>query len=248
MGGGQSCCSGSLHLPAAAHPDRRPGQASGPRGKEAGQDGCWDQLPYLDPPCRSGGWGLFIPGVTERASGKCHQTGDPSPSLDQGYAIPVPSITWVSNTRTPCPHEHALRHEALPKTGWQKPSLPGDSSPGCADVEGKDRNWWSLVTPKACSRAYGPALQHPECQQLSKESPEGVWGRCRLRRGLLYVTKAQKRWAGGQTRQNTRPCVDRGPWRGAWDHSSTSWFPATRPSLLSSPRSWSGMWRHRPFS
>ncbi|KAG3290941.1 MAF bZIP transcription factor F [Ictidomys tridecemlineatus] len=47
-------------------------------------------------------------------------------------------------------HERALRHEALPKTGWQKPSLPGDFSPGYTGVEGKDRNWWSLVTPKAC--------------------------------------------------------------------------------------------------
>lgn len=155
MGGSQSCCP----------PRRAPrvGLWASWEGSRSGRLLGSAALP--GPSCRSGGRSLFIPGVTKRASGKCHQTGDPSPSLDQGYSIPDPRITWVSNTRTPCPHEHAPRHEALPKTGRQKPSLPGDSSPGDADVEGKDRNWWSLVTPKAVQ---GHTAQH--CRILSASS------------------------------------------------------------------------------
>lgn len=166
-GGSQSRSLDSLHLPAAAHPDGRPGQACGPRGKEGGQEGCWDQMPHLDPPHRSGGRSLFIPGVTKRASGKFHQTGDPSPSLDQGYSTPDPSIAWVSNTRTPCLHTHAPRHEVVPKTSWPKPRLPGGSSPGHKD------GLRSLLRP-----VQGHTAQH--CRILSASSlvrsPQGVSG------------------------------------------------------------------------
>ena len=64
--------------------------------------------------------------------------------------------------------------------------------------------------------------------------------------GLSYVTKAQKRWAVGPMRQDTRSCVDTGPERGV----PQLWAPrrTPHPSRLrcSSSGSWSAMQRPGP--
>lgn len=72
---------------------------------------------------------------------------------------------------------------------------------------GRGENGWSQT------RAPDPALQSPECQQLNKEVPGRDWGPGKDWGGLSYVTKAQKRWAGGQREQNTRSCMAREPRR-----------------------------------
>lgn len=138
-------------VPASCRPPRREPRAGLWAAREGRRSGRLLGSAILPGPSpRSRGRSLFIPGVTKRASGKCHQTGDPSPSLDRGYSTPDPSIAWVSSNRTPCyTNVHYTTRLFLRQAG-KKPSLPGDFSPGYTDVEGKDRNWWSLVTPKAC--------------------------------------------------------------------------------------------------
>ena len=190
------------------------------------------------------------------------RVGPPSPSPPPGWCSPHPRALWVSCDGNSCLNEHALCPiimrllqrqwpvEARPAWGlwpWEAPCT-------WAWRWVKGRGLVVLATPEACPRVLGPALQDPlSASSLTGSPPGSVWARLTARGrgsggvgGLSYVTKAQKRWAVGPMRQDTRSCVDTGPERGV----PQLWAPrrTPHPSRLhcSSSGSWSAMQRPGP--